>query len=140
LDCAAELVLFGVISIPREPKEDIYIPLTNFASTIMSDQNNTPLPPEGELKFLMQVMTKMMERMNFVMANVCDRLDKEEKWRLRVLNIYDQNAFMMLDKEREAEQLAKVYKETNREREECRELQFRAKMIRSRQGQIRILT
>jgi hypothetical protein len=106
----------------------------------MSDQNNTPLPPEGELKFLMQAMTKMMEIMNFVMANVCDRLDKEEKWRLRVLNIYDQNAFMMLDKEREAEQLAKVYKETNRECEECRELQFRAKMIRSRQGQIRILT
>jgi hypothetical protein len=52
----------------------------------------------------------MMERMNFLMANVFDRLNKEEKWMLRVLNIYDHNAFMMLDKEREVEQLAKVYK------------------------------
>jgi hypothetical protein len=57
-----------------------------------------------------QAMTKMMERMNFVMANVFDRLNKEEKWTLRVLNIYDHNAFMMLDKKREVEQLAKVYK------------------------------
>jgi hypothetical protein len=27
----------------------------------------------------MQAMTKMMERMNFVMGNVCDRLDRVEK-------------------------------------------------------------
>jgi hypothetical protein len=33
----------------------------------MSNQNNTP-PPEGELKFQMQAMTQMMERMNFVMG------------------------------------------------------------------------
>jgi hypothetical protein len=45
----------------------------------MSDQNNTPPPPEGELKFQIQAMTKMMERMNFVMGNVCDRLERVEK-------------------------------------------------------------
>ena len=41
-------------------------------------------------------------------------MSKEEKPRLRVSNIYAHNAFMMLDKERKAEQLAKVYKETNK--------------------------
>jgi hypothetical protein len=42
----------------------------------MSDQNNTPPPHDVELKFQMQAMTKMMEKMNFVMGNVCDRLEK----------------------------------------------------------------
>jgi hypothetical protein len=32
----------------------------------MSDQNNTPPPTEAELKFQMQAMKQMMERMNFV--------------------------------------------------------------------------
>ena len=32
----------------------------------MSNQNNKPPPPDVELKFQMQAMTKMMERMNFV--------------------------------------------------------------------------
>ncbi|KAL9360297.1 hypothetical protein Peur_048420 [Populus x canadensis] len=41
----------------------------------MSDQNNTPPPPDVELKFQMQAMTKMTESMNFVMGNVCDRLE-----------------------------------------------------------------
>ena len=50
-----------------------------FAGTIMSDQNNTPPHPEEELTFQMQAMTQMMERMNFVMGNVCDRLDRVEK-------------------------------------------------------------
>jgi hypothetical protein len=45
----------------------------------MSDQNNTPPHLEGELTFQMQAMTQMMERMNFVMGNVCDRLDRVEK-------------------------------------------------------------
>jgi hypothetical protein len=45
----------------------------------MSDQNNTPPPHDVELKFQMQVMTKMMERMNFMMGNVCDRLEKVGK-------------------------------------------------------------
>jgi hypothetical protein len=45
----------------------------------MSDQNNTPPHPEVELKFQMQAMTKMMERMNSVMGNVCDRLEKVGK-------------------------------------------------------------
>jgi hypothetical protein len=49
------------------------------ASTIMSDQNNTLPHPEGELMFQMQAMTQMIERMNFVMGNVCDRLDRVEK-------------------------------------------------------------
>jgi hypothetical protein len=40
----------------------------------MSDQNNTPPSPKGEFKFQMQAMTKMMDKMNFVMGNVCDRL------------------------------------------------------------------
>jgi hypothetical protein len=110
-------------------------------------------------------MMQMMERMNFVMGNVCDRLDRvekcgnkagtstqdvrkvgaepkansgsrtdmsrwanrrgfnmsmEEKRRLRVSNSYAHNAFMMLDKEREAKRLEKVYKETNKEHEEWR--------------------
>jgi hypothetical protein len=45
----------------------------------MSDQNNTPPLPEGELKFQIQAMTPMMERMNFMMGNVCDRHDRVEK-------------------------------------------------------------
>jgi hypothetical protein len=45
----------------------------------MSDQNNTAPPLEGELKFQTQVMTQMMERMSFVMGNMCDRLDRVEK-------------------------------------------------------------
>jgi hypothetical protein len=45
----------------------------------MSDQNNTPPPHEVELKFQMQAMTKMMERMNFMMGNVCDRLENVGK-------------------------------------------------------------
>jgi hypothetical protein len=45
----------------------------------MSDQNNTPPHPGGELTFQMQAMTQMMERMNFVMGNVSDGLDKVEK-------------------------------------------------------------
>jgi len=40
---------------------------------------------------------------------------------------------MMLDKERKAEQLAKVYKETNKEREEWR-TQFSAKGITNERG------
>jgi hypothetical protein len=50
-----------------------------FAGTIMSDQNNKPPRPEGELKFQMQAMTHMMERMDFVMGNVCDRLYRVER-------------------------------------------------------------
>ena len=45
----------------------------------MSDQNNTPPHLEGEFTFQMQAMTPMMERMNFVMGNVCDKLDRVEK-------------------------------------------------------------
>jgi len=45
----------------------------------MSDQNNTPPHPDGELKFQMQAMTQVMERMSFLMGNVCDRLDRVEK-------------------------------------------------------------
>jgi hypothetical protein len=49
-------------------------------------------------------------------------MSKEEKQMLQVLNIYDNNDSMRLDKEREAERLAKVYKETNKERKEWRAL------------------
>jgi hypothetical protein len=45
-------------------------------------------------------------------------ISKKEKPRFQVSNIYTRNAFMMLDKKRKAERLAKVYKETNKEREE----------------------
>jgi hypothetical protein len=45
----------------------------------MLDQNNTPPPPDVELKSQMQVMTKMMERMNFVIGNMCDRFEKVGK-------------------------------------------------------------
>jgi len=47
-------------------------------------------------------------------------MSKEEKHRLRVLNIYDHNTYMRLDTERDAKRLAKVYKEINKEREEWR--------------------
>jgi hypothetical protein len=40
-------------------------------------------------------------------------MSKEKKWRLQVLNVYDHNTHMRLDKEREAKLLAKIYKETN---------------------------
>ena len=46
----------------------------------MSDQNNTPPPPDVELKFQMQAMMKMIERMNFMMGNVCDSLEKVGKY------------------------------------------------------------
>ena len=45
----------------------------------MSYQNNTPPPSDVELKLQMQAMTKMMEIMNFMMRNVCDRLEKVGK-------------------------------------------------------------
>jgi len=45
----------------------------------MSDQNNTPPLPDVELKFQMHAMTKMIERMNLMMGNVCDRLEKVGK-------------------------------------------------------------
>jgi hypothetical protein len=45
----------------------------------MSDQNNTPPPLDVQLQFQMQAMMKMMERMNFMMGNVCDRLEKVGK-------------------------------------------------------------
>jgi len=45
----------------------------------MSDQNNTPPPLDVKLKFQMQAMTKMNARMNSVMRNVCDRLEKVGK-------------------------------------------------------------
>jgi hypothetical protein len=45
----------------------------------MSAQNNIPPPPDVELKFQMQAMTKMMESMNSVMGNMCDRLEKVGK-------------------------------------------------------------
>jgi hypothetical protein len=45
----------------------------------MSAQKNTPPPPDVELKFQMQAMTKMMESMNSVMGNMCDRLEKVGK-------------------------------------------------------------
>jgi hypothetical protein len=59
----------------------IIVFITNqfFAGTIMLDQNNTPLPPEEELKFQMQAMTQMIERMNFVMGNVCEKLGRVER-------------------------------------------------------------
>jgi len=52
---------------------------TNQFLQVMLDQNNTPPPPDVELKFQMQAMTKMMERMNSVMGNVCDRFEKVGK-------------------------------------------------------------
>jgi hypothetical protein len=45
----------------------------------MSAQNNTPPLPDVELKFQMHAMMKMMERMNLMMGNVCDRLEKVGK-------------------------------------------------------------
>jgi len=47
-------------------------------------------------------------------------MSKQEKWRLEVSNIYDYNVSMRLDKEHKVERLAKIYKETNKEREEWR--------------------
>jgi hypothetical protein len=43
-------------------------------------------------------------------------LSKEEKPRFWISNIYADNVFMMLDKEHKAEQLAKDYKITNKDR------------------------
>jgi len=47
------------------------------------------------------------------MGNVCDKLEKRN-------NGYKFQIFMMLGKKREVERLAKVYKKTNKEREEWR--------------------
>jgi hypothetical protein len=48
------------------------------------------------------------------------RFNKEKKRRLRVLNIYDHNVYMRLDKKHKAEGIAKIYKETNKELKEWR--------------------
>jgi len=56
----------------------------------MSDQNNTPPPLDVKFKFQMQVMTKMNARMNSVMRNVCDRLEKVGK-QGKVAGTYTQN-------------------------------------------------
>jgi hypothetical protein len=55
----------------------------------------------------------MIERINFVIGNVCDKLEKRN-------NGYKFQIFMMLGKKLEVERLAKVYKKTNKEREEWR--------------------
>ena len=49
-------------------------------------------------------------------------ISKEEKLRLWVSNIYDHNAFIMLDKELDTEWIVKVYKKTNKKLEEWRAL------------------
>ncbi|KAL3566435.1 hypothetical protein D5086_031850 [Populus alba] len=64
-----EQPLIHLVHVQEEPNSCI----------IMLDQNNRPPHPEGELTFQMQAMTQMIERMNFVMGNVCDRLDRVEK-------------------------------------------------------------
>jgi len=46
---------------------------------VLSCQIKTTHHPDVELKFQMQAMTKMMERMNSVMGNVCDRLENVGK-------------------------------------------------------------
>jgi hypothetical protein len=68
----------------------------------------------------MQAFTKQLELQTRMMRDLKDEfasmnqqinevdqrrfnMSKEEKWRLRVSNIYDPNAFMRLDKECEAE-------------------------------------
>ena len=43
-------------------------------------QDNPRPHPEGEIKLQMQVVMKMMKRMNFVMGNVCDKLVKVDKY------------------------------------------------------------
>ena len=45
----------------------------------MSDQNSTSRPLDVELKFQMQAMIKMMERMNFTMGNMYERLENVAK-------------------------------------------------------------
>jgi hypothetical protein len=45
----------------------------------MSDKNNTPPSPEGDVKFQIQALTKIMKRVNFMMGNMCDKLEKVEK-------------------------------------------------------------
>jgi len=45
---------------------------------VRSKQHTTPTP-DVELKFQMHAMTKMMERMNFMMGNMSDRLEKVGK-------------------------------------------------------------
>ena len=64
----------------HERCEDIVFTTNQFLQVLSCQiKNNTPPHLEGELKFQMQAMTQMMERMNFVMGNVCDRLDRVEK-------------------------------------------------------------
>jgi hypothetical protein len=61
-------------------------------------------------------------------------MSKVEKLRFRVSNIYAHNAFMMLDKEREAERLAKVYKKKQIKNVKNREFQLSAKGIKNERG------
>ena len=71
-------------------------------------------------------MKKLKDYMNSMKQQIIGtdqrrfNMSKEEKHRLRVLNIYDHNTYMRLDTERDAKRLAKVYKEINKEREEWR--------------------
>ena len=68
-----------VVEQNRSSMRIISLPLINFSRYYHVKLGHHTTPPEVELKFQMQVMRKMMERMNFVMGNVCDRLDRVEK-------------------------------------------------------------
>jgi len=82
----------------------------------------------------MQAMTKMMERMNFVMGNVCDRLEKVGK---------HDNVLEHVSKTRERLGLNRnqaVAVGSKGQGALVMRILRRTLMIRFRQGQIRILT
>ena len=53
----------------------------------MLEQNKIPPPPESDVKFQIQATTKMIEKVNFVMGNVCDRLEKVEKHDSKLIEV-----------------------------------------------------
>lgn len=54
----------------------------------MLDQDNTSPPFEGEFKFQIQAMIKMMEIMNFVKGKMCDRLDMVKKYGKKLVQVH----------------------------------------------------
>jgi hypothetical protein len=88
LDCAAKVVFLVLIAVAQEPQEGemrdarilrvferntsdvrIFFTTNQFLLSCQIKITHHPLP-DVELKFQMQALTKMMERMNSMMGNV----------------------------------------------------------------------
>jgi hypothetical protein len=101
----------------------------NNDSAILKADNTFQIPAfSKQLKLITKVMKDLEDEMTLMRQQndgVQHRADqrkfntsKEEKFRSRISNTCDHNAFMMIDKEHKAGRITKVYKEINKKHEE----------------------